>query len=102
MDGIRAQLDVLEACAAALSAEGGTAGAAAEALGQVHVAEGATGRTPASGALAQAITAAAAHWSGELTSGAQTLTATGLAVDQSAVAVRGADTGFASSLGGAG
>lgn len=100
MDGIKAQLDVLEACAAALSSEGSGAGAAAEALGQVTVAEGTTGRTPASAALAQAVTAAAAHWSAELTAGASTLTATGLAVDQAAVAVRGADSGFATTLGG--
>jgi hypothetical protein len=101
VDGISAQLDVLETCASRLSSEGSGAAASAEALGQVTVAEGATGRTPASAALARAATAAAEHWSAELAAGARTLTATGLAVDQCAVALQGADSGFATSLGGA-
>lgn len=100
MAGMRAELDVLAGCASVLTGEAGGAAASAEVLGQLPVAEGTAGRTPASAALVAAVTAAAAHWSAELGAGARALTATGLALDQAELALRSADRGFAGSLGG--
>ena len=96
---ISAQLGELEAVASALSGEGSPVGAAAEDVGAAVVGGHAAGTTDASAALVAALTAAAAHWQGELDEASRLLGALGLAIDSDAMALRGADQAVARSLG---
>lgn len=96
---ISAQLDELEAVASALSGEGSPVGAAAEDVGAAVVGGSAAGTTDASAALVGALTAAAAHWQGELTEASRLLGALGLAIDSDALALRGADESIARAMG---
>jgi hypothetical protein len=91
MGDIKAQLDVLESCASALSNEGSSAGSAADALGGAHPGGNSAGSTPASAELVAAVAKAAQHWQSELTEGARLLGALGSAIDHDAVALRNLD-----------
>jgi hypothetical protein len=96
---ISAQLGDLEACASALSSEASPVGALADEVGGAVVGGAAAGTTDASVALVAALTAAAAHWQGELAESSRLLGALGLAIDSDAMALRGADASIARSMG---
>lgn len=96
---ISAQLGDLEACASALSSEASPVGALADDVGAAVAGGGAAGTTDASAALVAALTAAAAHWQGELAEASRLLGALGLAIDSDALALRGADESIARSMG---
>lgn len=87
----RAQLDVLESCASALSNEGSSAGPAADALGGAHAGATSAGSTPVSAGFVRALATAAQHWQSELAEGARLLGALGSAIDHDAVALRNVD-----------
>jgi hypothetical protein len=95
---ISAQLGDLEACASALSSEASPVGALADEVGGAVVGGAAAGTTDASAALVAALTAAAAHWQGELAESSRLLGALGLAIDSDAMALRGADASIARSM----
>ncbi len=88
---LKAQLDVLESCALALSNEGTSAGPAADALGDGAPGANSAGTTPASAELIAAVARAAAHWRSELAEGARVLGALGSAIDYDALALRNLD-----------
>jgi hypothetical protein len=96
---ISAQLGDMEACASALSREASPVGVLADDVGAAVVGGGAAGTTDASAGLVAALTAAAAHWQGELAESSRLLGALGLAVDSDALALRGADESIACSMG---
>lgn len=98
MGELKAQLDVLEWCALALSNEGSAAGPAAEALGDGAPDARSAGTTPASAELIAAVTRAAAHWRSELAEGARLLGALGSAIDHDALTLRNRDAQNADQL----
>ncbi len=91
MGQVKAQLDVLESCAMALSNEGTAAGPAADALGDGAPDANSAGTTPASAELIVAVTRAAVHWRSELAEGDRLLGALGSAIDHDALALRNLD-----------
>jgi hypothetical protein len=99
MGEVKAQLDVLESCASALSNEGTSAAPAADALGADHPGASSAGTTPASVGLISALAKATEHWRSELTEGTRLLGALGSAIDHDAVALRNLDNQNADHIG---
>jgi hypothetical protein len=98
MGVMKAQIDVLESCASALSNERASVATVADELGGAHPVGNSAGTTPASAALIAALTTAAEHWHGELAEGARLLGALGSAIDHDAMSLRNLDADTADEL----